>query len=61
MGSSKPWPDVIRTLTRGRTDRMEAGAILEFFQPLTQWLRQQNQQQPVGWSPFVATKLSSYF
>lgn len=50
MGSSKPWKDVVRQMTRGRTNRMDAGAILRYFEPLNQWLKRQNEMEPVvGW------------
>lgn len=50
LGSSKPWPDAIRMLTRGRTSRMDAGAIMEYFQPLMEWLKKQNTEETAGWS-----------
>lgn len=50
MGSSRPWKNVIRQMTRGKTDRMDAGAILRYFEPLNQWLKRQNEMEPVvGW------------
>lgn len=50
MGSSKPWKDVVRQMTRGKTNRMDAGAILRYFEPLNQWLKRQNEMEPVvGW------------
>jgi peptidyl-dipeptidase A len=52
MGSSKPWPDVIRTLTRGKTNKMEAGPILEYFHPLMEWLKEQNKDYASGWSKY---------
>ncbi|OAD61134.1 Angiotensin-converting enzyme, partial [Eufriesea mexicana] len=50
IGSSRPWKDVVRQMTRGRTNRMDAGAILRYFEPLNQWLKRQNEMEPVvGW------------
>ncbi|KAF3425537.1 hypothetical protein E2986_08218 [Frieseomelitta varia] len=50
MGSSRSWKDVVRQMTRGRTNRMDAGAILRYFEPLNQWLKRQNEMEPVvGW------------
>ncbi|XP_017788851.1 PREDICTED: angiotensin-converting enzyme-like [Habropoda laboriosa] len=50
IGSSRPWKDVVRQMTRGKTNRMDAGAILRYFEPLNQWLRRQNEMEPVvGW------------
>lgn len=50
MGASRPWQDVIRQMTRGRTNRIDAGAMLKYFEPLNAWLKRQNEMQPViGW------------
>jgi len=50
MGASKPWQDVVRQLTRGKTNRIDAGAMLTYFEPLNAWLKRQNEMQPViGW------------
>lgn len=50
MGSSRPWQDVIRQMTRGRVNRIDAGAMLKYFEPLNAWLKRQNKMQPViGW------------
>ena len=50
VGSSAPWPDVIKQMTKGRTNRIDAGAILRYFKPLFKFLKRQNQVEPViGW------------
>jgi len=49
MGSSKPWPQVIHVLTRGKTNRMEAGPLLDYFQPLMDYLTEQNKEKTAGW------------
>ncbi|XP_072762253.1 angiotensin-converting enzyme-like protein Ace3 isoform X1 [Anoplolepis gracilipes] len=50
MGSSRPWQDVIRQMTRGRVNRVDAGAMLKYFEPLNAWLKRQNKRQSViGW------------
>lgn len=50
QGSSRPWQDIVREMTRGRTNRIDASAILRYFEPLYQWLQRQNQMEPViGW------------
>lgn len=36
MGSSKPWPDVMEVMTGQR--KMDAGPLLEYFQPLKEFL-----------------------
>ncbi|CAF4634708.1 unnamed protein product, partial [Rotaria magnacalcarata] len=49
MGNSKPWSKVLKTLT-GDT-KLESQAVLDFFQPLHQWLKMENLARgyPVGW------------
>lgn len=49
LGSSKPWPDAIETLTGQRT--MDASALLEYFKPLQKWLEAENKKNNafVGW------------
>ncbi|XP_058794125.1 angiotensin-converting enzyme-like [Phymastichus coffea] len=50
LGSSMSWPNIIRQMTRGRTNRIDAGAMLRYFKPLTEFLRRHNQMEPViGW------------
>ncbi|XP_023289186.1 angiotensin-converting enzyme-like [Orussus abietinus] len=49
-GASRNWKEVVREMTRGRTNRIDAGAMLRYFEPLNQWLKRQNQMEPViGW------------
>jgi peptidyl-dipeptidase A len=47
LGASKPWPDALEALTGER--RIDAGAMLEYFAPLSGWLRDQNQGRTCGW------------
>ncbi|XP_026826891.1 angiotensin-converting enzyme-like isoform X3 [Ooceraea biroi] len=50
MGASKPWQDIVRKMTRGRTNRIDASAMLKYFEPLNAWLKRENEMQPViGW------------
>ena len=44
----KPWPDALFALTGER--QMDAGAMMEYFAPLKQWLDEQNKGQKVGWT-----------
>jgi len=48
LGASQPWPDTLQALTGTR--EMDAGAIIEYFQPLIAWLEKQNEGQQCGWS-----------
>ncbi|HUI85165.1 MAG TPA: M2 family metallopeptidase [Candidatus Binatia bacterium] len=47
MGQSKPWPDALYVLTGER--QMDAGAMMEYFAPLKQWLDEQNRGKQLGW------------
>jgi len=47
MGASKPWPDALEALT-GERD-IAAGALLEYFAPLKEWLDDQNKGMKEGW------------
>ena len=46
-GASQPWQGTLKELTG--TDKMDAGAVLEYFAPLQDWLKQQNEGQTCGW------------
>jgi peptidyl-dipeptidase A len=47
LGASQPWPDTLQKLTGTR--QMDASAIMEYFQPLDVWLKEQNKGQSCGW------------
>ena len=46
-GASQPWQDTLEKLTGTR--QMDASAIVEYFQPLMQWLEEQNHGRQCGW------------
>ncbi|NWR92221.1 ACE enzyme, partial [Furnarius figulus] len=48
-GSSKSWQEVLFGLTG--TDKMDAGPLLEYFSPVTEWLEEQNNKtsEVLGW------------
>ena len=48
LGQSKPWPEALKAMTGD--DRADASAIIEYFQPLIDWLKQQNQGEKTGWT-----------
>ena len=50
LGSSKPWPEAMEILTGQR--KMDATAILDYFKPLSDWLKDQNDilGDTVGWT-----------
>lgn len=47
LGSSRPWPEAL-ALVSGE-NRMDAGALLEYYKPLQSWLEGQNKGQTCGW------------
>ena len=48
QGQSKPWPETLKLMTG--EDRIDASAMVEYFQPLLTWLKQQNAGQTAGWT-----------
>jgi peptidyl-dipeptidase A len=48
LGRSKPWPETLKVMTG--TDKADASAIVEYFQPLMDWLKEQNKGQKEGWT-----------
>ena len=47
MGSSKPWPQALKTLTG--SPKMDASALRDYFAPLEKWLKQKNKGKKCGW------------
>ena len=49
VGKSKPWPEVLEKMTGKRT--MDVGPLLEYFNPLYLWLREQRcvANYTIGW------------
>jgi peptidyl-dipeptidase A len=47
LGAQKPWPDALEVLTGQR--EMDASAILDYYQPLLEWLNEQNKDRKCGW------------
>ena len=47
LGGSEPWQDALEKLTGAR--RIDAAPIIEYFQPLMEWLGEQNKGQQCGW------------
>ncbi len=48
LGASKPWPDALEAIGAGR--QMDASAIIDYYQPLVAWLKEQNQGHQCGWT-----------
>jgi peptidyl-dipeptidase A len=47
-GNSQPWQQTLQELTGG--EQMDAAPVLEYFAPLQDWLKQQNEGQACGWT-----------
>ncbi len=47
LGASKPWPEALKAMS-GET-KTDAGAMLEYFAPLSAWLKEQNKGETCGW------------
>jgi len=48
LGRSKPWPEALKAMTG--TDKADASAIIEYFKPLIEWLKEQNKGEKEGWT-----------
>ena len=46
-GASKPWPETLEKLTGSR--QMDGSALIEYFEPLMGYLKEQNQGKSCGW------------
>lgn len=49
-GASLAPSQLLKILSRGKTSRLSADALLEFFEPLRNWLEQQNRYDLIGWN-----------
>ncbi|XP_051968866.1 angiotensin-converting enzyme-like isoform X2 [Xyrauchen texanus] len=51
-GSSKPWTEVLQEAIG--TNKMDASSLIKYFEPVIEWLRQQNNKtgEILGWSDF---------
>jgi peptidyl-dipeptidase A len=47
MGSSKPWPDAMEAIAGTR--QMDGSAMIEYFEPLMGYLKEQNEGRTCGW------------
>nr|WP_244667400.1 M2 family metallopeptidase [Xanthomonas sp. D-109] len=53
-GASQPWQATLKELTG--SERIDAGPLLEYFAPMQEWLKQQNQGRMCGWEASAATQ-----
>lgn len=49
-GASLSPTQLLKILTRGKTNRLSAEPLLQFFNPLKAWLEQQNRNDYIGWN-----------
>eukprot|EP00064_Thunnus_orientalis_P006861 superscaffoldBa00000734_g6880 len=49
-GSSKPWPVVLQEALG--TNKMDAGSLMRYFDPIIKWLENQNVNETMGWPDF---------
>jgi hypothetical protein len=47
-GASRPWPETLEKLTGGK--QMDGSALIEYFQPLMGYLKEQNKGASCGWA-----------
>jgi peptidyl-dipeptidase A len=47
LGASRPWPEALEVIGAGR--KADAGPMLEYFKPLSEWLADQNRGRKCGW------------
>jgi peptidyl-dipeptidase A len=47
MGQSRPWPEALEAFTGTRD--MDGSAIIAYFAPLMEYLREQNAARQCGW------------
>ncbi len=48
LGASKPWPDALEALTGTR--EMSGKALVDYFAPLSAWLKKENANKSCGWN-----------
>ncbi|KAM7381883.1 hypothetical protein PAMA_012642 [Pampus argenteus] len=49
-GSSKSWPDVLQEALG--TNKMNASSLMNYFDPIIKWLKEQNVNETLGWPDF---------
>ncbi|XP_060075095.1 angiotensin-converting enzyme-like [Ylistrum balloti] len=57
LGSSRPWQDAMQVITGSR--EMTVLPLVQYFDPLLQWLKEQNKEENIGWSSICPTNIPS--
>ncbi|KAJ8924306.1 hypothetical protein NQ315_007099 [Exocentrus adspersus] len=53
VGKARHWKDVLKMLTNGNSNRLSADAMLDYFEPLMAWLKDQNKNERIiGWTTY---------
>ncbi|XP_074594632.1 angiotensin-converting enzyme-like [Brevipalpus obovatus] len=48
-GSSEPWMEALKLMTGSETGKMDAGPLLEYFEPLMEYMRSETSEDLIGW------------
>ncbi|GIZ01747.1 angiotensin-converting enzyme [Caerostris extrusa] len=48
-GKSKPWHEILSIFSNNTYNKLDSSAMLEYFEPLKQWLKKQNKGVFIGW------------
>ncbi|GFV90461.1 angiotensin-converting enzyme [Trichonephila clavipes] len=49
IGKSKDWQEILKIVSKNETDKLDASAMLEYFEPLMKWLKKENKKEYKGW------------
>ncbi|KAF8795120.1 Angiotensin-converting enzyme like protein [Argiope bruennichi] len=49
QGKSKHWKILLRSFSDGKFTKLDASAMLEYFEPLMKWLKKKNAREYIGW------------
>ncbi|GIY42756.1 angiotensin-converting enzyme [Caerostris darwini] len=48
-GKSKPWQEILSIFSNNMYNKLDSSAMLEYFEPLKQWLKKKNKGEFIGW------------
>ncbi|XP_054706989.1 angiotensin-converting enzyme-like [Uloborus diversus] len=49
LGKTVPWEEALSIVTNGEFKQLSATPLLEYFEPLHNWLKEQNRNEYIGW------------
>ncbi|GFY37282.1 angiotensin-converting enzyme [Trichonephila inaurata madagascariensis] len=44
IGKSKDWKEILKIVSKNETDKLDSSAMLEYFEPLMEWLKKDNKK-----------------